>query len=150
MDPTVFAADTLEELAGYLGYTGDALTNFLASVKAYNDLCAAGKDTQFGKEARLMIPINEPPYYGVASQNTGTVTTGLVTLTGLVTNEKLQVLKKDRQTPIKGLYAAGNCLGQRYGNAYATPSAGNSMGMAMTHGRMLARSSLTHSFLQIL
>jgi succinate dehydrogenase/fumarate reductase flavoprotein subunit len=67
------------------------------------------------------------------------VSAGLVSLTDLITNEKLQVLKKDRLTPINGLYAAGNCLGQRYGNAYSTPSAGNSMGMAMTHGRVAGK-----------
>ncbi len=139
MDAVVFGANTLEELAGYLGYTGDALKNFLASIEAYNKMCAAGKDTQFGKESRLMIPIDTAPFYGVASKNAGTVSTGLVTLAGLVTNPNLQVLKKDRLTPIKGLYAAGNCLGQRYGNSYTTASAGNSMGMAMTHGRMAGK-----------
>jgi hypothetical protein len=139
MDSTVFAANTLEELGGYLGYKGDALKNFLASIEAYNKLCADGKDSQFGKEAKLLLPIDTAPFYGVASQNSGSVSTGLVTLTGLVTNGNLQVLKKDRLTPIKGLYAAGNCLGQRYGNSYTTPSAGNSMGMAMTHGRVAGK-----------
>jgi succinate dehydrogenase/fumarate reductase flavoprotein subunit len=139
MDAVVFGANTLEELAGYLGYQGDALKSFLASVEAYNKQCTAGKDTQFGKEARLMIPIDTAPFYGVIDKNTGNVTTGLVTLAGLVTNPSLQVLKKDRMTPIKGLFAAGNCLGQRYGNSYTTASAGNSMGMAMTHGRMAGK-----------
>ena len=37
---------------------------------------------------------------------------------------------------IKGLYAAGNCLGGRYGLGYSTPCAGNSIGMAVTHGRL--------------
>jgi hypothetical protein len=139
MDATVFAADTLDELAGYMGYTGDAKANLLASVAAYNELCYAGKDTQFGKDAQLMIPVDEGPFYGVVSQNSGNVSAGLVTLTGLVTNEKFQVLGKDRLTPIQGLYATGNCLGQRYGNAYSTPSAGNSMGMALTHGRVAGK-----------
>ena len=34
----------------------------------------------------------------------------------------------------QGLYVAGNCLGGRYGFGYSTPFAGNSVGMAMTHG----------------
>ena len=38
--------------------------------------------------------------------------------------------------PIKGLYAAGNSLGGRYGTGYSTPCAGNSIGMAVTHGRL--------------
>ena len=48
-------------------------------------------------------------------------------------------MKADRSSPIKGLYAAGNTLGQRYGTGYSTPSAGNSMGMAMTHGRVAGK-----------
>lgn len=35
---------------------------------------------------------------------------------------------------IKGLYAVGNSLGGRYGLGYSCPSAGNSIGMATTHG----------------
>ena len=48
-------------------------------------------------------------------------------------------MRADRSGTIKGLYAAGNCLGQRYGVGYSTPSAGNSIGMAMTHGRVAGK-----------
>ena len=41
--------------------------------------------------------------------------------------------------PIPGLYAAGNTLGGRYGLQYTTPFAGNSIGMAMTHGRVAGK-----------
>jgi len=61
-----------------------------------------------------------------------------VTLAGLVTDGNLNVVD-GKLTPIKGLYAAGNCLGQRYGNGYSTPTAGNSIGMAMTHGRVAGK-----------
>ena len=44
--------------------------------------------------------------------------------------------------PIEGLYVAGNCLGGRYGFGYSTPFAGNSVGMAMTHGLSLIHISL--------
>ena len=49
------------------------------------------------------------------------------------------LLRQDMETPIKGLYACGNCLGQRFGIGYSTPSAGASMGMAMTHGRVCGK-----------
>ena len=65
-------------------------------------------------------------------------TCGLVTLAGLETNNNLQVLNVSGEV-IPGLYAAGNCLGERYGNSYATPFAGNSIGMAMTHGRVAGK-----------
>ena len=38
------------------------------------------------------------------------------------------------KAPIAGLYAAGNNCGQRYGIQYATPTAGNSCGSALTSG----------------
>ncbi|MEE0706572.1 MAG: FAD-binding protein [Adlercreutzia sp.] len=139
MGSQVFMADTLEELLGYLGYEGDALQTALDEIAQYNALCKAGRDTDFGKEAELMIPVEKAPFYGATQMNDGTTSTGLVTLGGLITDENLNVMKADRSEPIKGLYAAGNTVGQRYGMAYATPSAGNSMGMAMTHGYMAGK-----------
>lgn len=139
MPSQVFMANTLEELLGYLGYEGEALETALAEIEHYNELCHAGRDADFGKEAELMIPVETAPFYGAAQPNDGTTMTGLVTLAGLITDENLNVMKADRSAPIKGLYAAGNTVGQRYGMAYATPSAGNSMGMAMTHGYMAGK-----------
>jgi hypothetical protein len=137
--PNVWRGDTLEELLGYLGYSGEALQTALASIERYNELCAAGKDEDYDKDVPLMIPVNTPPFYGAVSQNGGTSSAGLVTLAGLLTDDQMNVMKADRSGPIKGLYAAGNTLGARYGMGYATPSAGNSMGMAMTHGRVVGK-----------
>ncbi len=139
MSSKVYAANTLEELLGYLGYSGDALKTALATIKEYNALCQAGKDTQYGKDAELLLPIETAPFYGSCTTNEGKAAAGLVTLAGLITDDDFNVLQEDRTTPIKGLYAAGNCLGQRFGIAYSTPSAGASMGMAMTHGRLAGK-----------
>lgn len=136
---TVYAGETLEELLGYLGYEGAALDQALETIAQYNELCHAGVDTQYGKDALLMKPIETPPFYGAKSDNDGSMSAGLVALTGLVTDNNMNVLRQDYTTPIKGLYAAGNCLGHRFGPAYSTPSAGASMGMAMTHGRVLGK-----------
>jgi hypothetical protein len=139
MGDTVYAGDTLEELLGYLGYEGDDLDQALATIAEYNEMCHNGVDTKYGKDAIVMLPIEEPPFFGAKSDNAGSMSAGLVTLAGLVTDEHLNVLKNDYTTPIKGLYAAGNCLGHRFGPGYSTPSAGASMGMAMTHGRVLGK-----------
>jgi len=133
---TVYGANSLEELAGYMGYTGDLVKTFVASIKRYNELCYAGVDSDFGKDAKAMIPIDEPPFYGSKSENRGGAMMGLggmATLSGLMTDDKLRVLDKDGN-PIKGLFVCGNTLGGRYGLGYSTPFAGNSIGMAMTHG----------------
>jgi len=129
----VYGANTIEELADYLGYKGDLVQTFVESIKRYNSLCHKGVDSDFGKDAKAMIPIDEPPFYGCAGQAAGMRGFGMVTLAGLVTDNKLRVLDKSGK-PIKGLYVAGNTLGGRYGLGYSTPMAGNSIGMALTHG----------------
>jgi predicted oxidoreductase len=58
---------------------------------------------------------------------------GSATMSGLMSDDKLRVLNRDGK-PIKGLFACGNTLGGRYGLGYSTPFAGNSIGMALTHG----------------
>jgi hypothetical protein len=58
---------------------------------------------------------------------------GLTTLTGLITDTRLWVPDKEGN-PTKGLFVAGDTLGCRYGLGYSTLFAGNSIGMAMTHG----------------
>lgn len=145
MPGTVYAADTLEELGGMLGYEGDTLDTFLASIEHYNELCEAGSDTDYGKTPELMTPIKDGPFYGCGNVspdgfggNTGTLGVSLVTVAGINTNDDLQVLDKDYNV-IPGLYCAGNVLGGRYGLQYTTPFAGNSVGMAMTHGRVAGK-----------
>jgi hypothetical protein len=123
----------IEELAGYLGYKGELVKTFVESIHHYNDLCKKEVDSDFGKDAKAMIPIDEPPFYGCTGQAGVVKSFGMVTLAGLVTDTKLRVLNKSGK-PVKGLYVAGNTLGGRYGLGYTTPIAGNSIGMAMTHG----------------
>lgn len=135
----VWAADTLEELFEYLGYEGEALEQCLATIDEYNKMCADGADALYGKDPAFMSALDTPPFFGAVVDNQCRNTAGLVTLAGLVTDESMNVLKSDYTTPIKGLYAAGNCLGHRYGPGYSTPTAGASMGMAMTHGRVLGK-----------
>jgi hypothetical protein len=133
---TVYGANTLEELAGYLGYTDDLVKTFLESVKHYNELCKKGVDSEFGKDAKTMIPIDDPPFYGCKGQSGGGMMGslgGMATLSGMLSDDKLRVLNKEGKF-IKGLFVCGNTLGGRYGLGYSTPFAGNSIGMALTHG----------------
>ena len=128
-------ADTLEELLGYLGYEGEALDTALKSIEAYNELCHGGFDTEFGKDTAAMIPIETPPFYGTKRNETATANETMVTLAGMSTDNNMNVVRADA-TPIKGLYVAGNTLGNRFGSGYNTPAAGSSIGMALTHGRV--------------
>lgn len=136
---TVWKAETLDELFDYLGFEGAAKEAALATVAHYNELCAAGSDADYGKDAQFMLAIDEPPFYGCLDDNKKETRAGLVCLAGLSTDENMNVLKASHLERIPGLYAAGNNLGERYGNGYVGASAGNSIGMAMTHGRVLGK-----------
>jgi fumarate reductase flavoprotein subunit len=130
---TLYAADTIEELGGFLGYSGDALDNFVATVERYNELCNKGYDEDFGKDPALMYAIDTPPYYGY--EGTKAIGVIMVTTSGLVVNEYSQVLGDDYR-PISGLYAAGNNSGCRFGYSYFTSIAGQSLSFAQTQGYM--------------
>lgn len=133
---TVIAADTLEDLADYLEVPSDVKETWLASIAHYNELCAAGVDADFGKDPSAMIPVDEGPFYGIkGSVGSRSASPSMVTMSGLMTDKHLNVLNEEYE-PIKGLYACGNSLGGRYGTGYSTPCAGNSIGMAGTHGRV--------------
>ena len=128
---TLYAADDFETLGTYLGYEGEALENFVASIERYNELCEKGVDEDFGKDPSLLFPLKNPPYYGYC----GTKAIGvlMVTVGGLLIDENGAVLGRDYR-PIKGLYAAGNASGGRFGWQYFTSIAGESLSMAETLG----------------
>ena len=125
------AADTLEELAEKLGYSGEAAREMVRSVRHYNELCHLGRDEDFCKDPSLLFPVETPPFFGYASRKKGgniMVTTG-----GLLTDADQNVLDRDFE-PIPGLYATGNCCGGRFGLQYSTPVSGISISMAQTMG----------------
>jgi hypothetical protein len=132
---TIYAADDLNTLAGYLGYTGEALSRFVESVERYNKLCASGADTDFGKDPALMIPIEAPFYAYGGEKHLGDM---MLTVSGLQIDENGAVLGEDWR-PIPGLYAAGNASGGRFGWQYFTSIAGESLSMATTLGGLTGK-----------
>jgi succinate dehydrogenase/fumarate reductase flavoprotein subunit len=131
-DETVLKADTLEELAAKMELSTDAQKAFLAEVARYNELCAGGKDLDFGKDPRRMFAIEKAPFYAT-KMPPGEM---LVCLGGLTVDpETLQVLDT-KWEPIEGLYAAGNAMGGRIVVDYPITVAGISHGTALTFGRL--------------
>ena len=136
---TVYAAETLDELADILGYEGEAKQGLLDEIAHYNEMCAAGKDTDWGRDPLHMIPIDTPPFFGNSSvaQESPRVMGGMVQLSGLQTNNFQQVRRQKDDTLIKGLFATGNCCGDRYSVQYHTVMTGNTVGIACTLGMCL-------------
>ena len=133
----VYGANTLPELADILGYKGQAKETFLRSIERYNAFCKAGRDPDFAREGCSLWPVECAPFYATRGNNEK-VDAGLNTISGLMTDRSFRLLN-DRDEPIEGVYAVGNCLGGRYALIYATPISGNTIGMAMTHGRLLGK-----------
>ena len=131
------AAMTLEEAADLAGFTGEAKENLLASVARYNEMCYRGKDEDFGKDPRLLMPIDKPPYY-IARFEIVRPDTGLVTLNGVITDENQAVLDK-KFKPIPGLFASGTNGGGKFFMQYASLLSGMCIGSAMTLGMLVGR-----------
>ena len=135
--PEFFMINNIEELADNLGLTGEQRDNFIAAVARYNEMCAAGVDSDFGRDSEVLFPVNEGPFYAV--KTTPTIGSTMVTCGGLLTDGEQNVLDANME-PIPGLYASGNCCGRRFGNEYFTPIPGVSIGLAIVLGRECGKS----------
>lgn len=134
---SLYGANTLDELFEKMGITDSQfVTNAKETIERYNGYCSSGADEEFGRQADLMWPIQDGPYF--AQVHTASVS-ALCTMGGLVTDGEQRVLGKDH-VPISGLYASGNCCGRRFGRDYFTPISGVSLGMAWTLGRECGKS----------
>jgi hypothetical protein len=132
----VYCAGTLSELIDVMGiYSPAQKAAALAEIARYNELAGAGRDEDFGADARIIKPLDAAPFYAVFSRSDA-IGSGLCQTTGLDVSGELEVLDSQLQ-PIPGLYAAGNNSGNRYIVNYATPIAGMSVGFCMCEGSFL-------------
>jgi succinate dehydrogenase/fumarate reductase flavoprotein subunit len=98
---------SLEELAGKIGAPPEALVE---TVKAFNSAVKDGKAlTVDPPKEKLAVRIETAPFYAFYPLRPG------ITLTfgGIKTNLRRQALEPDGK-PIKGLYAAGECVGDYF------------------------------------
>ena len=129
----IMKADTLDELADQLGFTGEDKENFLAECEHYNEMYDAQVDDEFGKEAYRLSELRNPPYYGAWFG--GSL---LTTLQGLRIDEDMRVLDADCK-PIEGLFAAGDCSGSMFSGNYPELLVASACGRTVTFGRHIAR-----------
>ena len=122
---TVLKADTLEELAELMGVDVAAFTETMANLKTDG----IGNE----KVVELAGTYNEGPYYAVV------VTPGVMdTLGGLDADTSARVLNTEGK-PIKGLYAAGEVIGNTQGAYYSV-----GLGEAAVFGRIAARNAIEY------
>ena len=84
------ADDTLEGLAGQLGLSGDAATEFVAQIERWNGYCEAGVDEEFGRAAEVLFPVKDGPFYACTFDPVLGET--MVTMGGIITDGEQNAL----------------------------------------------------------
>lgn len=141
----LFKGETLTELAHKIGVNAQ---NLQETVKRFNDMADEGIDRDFGRGGNVsdnyysnpagrlnpnLGSLAQEPFYAVP-----VVPGDLGTKGGLLTDEHGRVLNQ-RNEPIQGLYACGNCSSAVMGHSYA--GAGSTLGPAMTFGYVAAETA---------
>ena len=124
---SAFKADTLEELLEQLPDIDKETA--LASIERYNEVCRSGVDTDFGKDARRLFPLENPPFYACSF----VPAIMLVAMGGLKSDEECRVYNTEGKI-IPGLFVAGNVQGDRFAVSYPISLKGLSIGMAQFYG----------------
>lgn len=109
MSENAVKADTLEELAKLMEVPAD---DFVATIKRWNEMAAAGKDEDFNFPGDMMMTIDTPPFYATKEHADGLCTAG-----GLLVDTECRVLDIDHN-PVDGLFAAGLTSGGMFYNTY--------------------------------
>jgi len=117
---------TLDECAATFG-----LTNLADTVKAYNDMCAAGEDTQFYKDSYLLKEVSGDTYYVFEYEPSIWCTFG-----GVKTDAYCRAVTPSLDV-IPGLYVAGVDNGSLYCSPYYE-NEGAALGTAFTSGIVAA------------
>lgn len=124
-----YKADTLEELAQLAGIDAQGLVEEVAH---YNEMVAAGEDTDFGKKA-VELKIEEAPFYCVPLSPTIHHTMG-----GLKIDTDARVYNEAGEV-IDGLYAAGEVTGGIHGG---NRIGGNAITDIIVYGRIAGENAL--------
>jgi len=119
----IVQADTIAELARKINKDPGKLE---ATLKQYNEFCAAGMDPQFGRPKTALLPVSAGPFYAMELMATFTNTQG-----GPRRNKEARVLDTMGK-PIPRLYSGGE-LGSMYSHCY---NGGGNIGECMAFGRI--------------
>jgi fumarate reductase flavoprotein subunit len=131
---SIFRADTLAGLATAAGIDAEGLEG---AVERYNLDAEAGRDAAFFKPGP-MAPIKAPPFYAVEIRPAILCWTG----TGLRINADTCVINK-ADKPIRGLYAAGETVGNLHGDVYI--GGGGSYGPCLVFGKLAGENAAKYA-----
>jgi hypothetical protein len=122
-DGNAVKADTIEDLVKQAGLPDVTVQ----TINNYNAMCDAGVDTEFYKNADVMIPIRTGPFY--CQSNDYSAVRFYTVLGGLRTNGDCQVCDENDE-PLPGLYNVGTMVGDLYSGSYDFTFSGHNYGMS--------------------
>lgn len=135
-DNNAFKADTLEELAGYIGVDPEALKKTVAD---YNEMCANGKDSDFSKPEKYLIALEEGPYYAFRQDPMLATSIG-----GIHVNRNFEVIDLHNNVVCPGLYAIGTDSCEMYRETYTISVPASCQGNNLNSGRIAAKNAVAY------
>jgi hypothetical protein len=123
-------ADTPEQLAEKLNIPANT---FAETFNRYNELAKKGEDEDFFKESYRLLPLMQPPFYGI--RTTGWL---LCTMDGIRIDTKMRPVDSMNE-PFEGLHVIGDASGSFFAYSYPSLFTGFANGRTLTFARRVAR-----------
>jgi fumarate reductase flavoprotein subunit len=135
-----FMADTIDELAELASAAFPKIKKetLVETVNHYNEMCATGADTDFGKPANYMLPMTAGPFYFIRQ-----IQACMVTFGGIHVNRNMECIKDDWSV-IPGLYSAGVDSADLWPNVYTINVPGGTNGNNVNSGRLAANNATAY------
>jgi len=130
--------DTLAELAVQVGMDPDVIEGTL---DFFNVDVERGKDSRFFKPSHYLAPVKRAPFYAVEARPCAVVLTGY----GMRIDPGAHVLTPAGKS-IPGLYAAGEAVGNHYGEVYV--ASGSSICGGLVFGRFAGQNAAADARLE--
>jgi fumarate reductase flavoprotein subunit len=125
-----------KEIAKWIGADFRVLKN---TVDEYNSYCVQGRDDMFYKDRRFLQPLQPPPFYALKCCQAFHGTIG-----GIKINHHMEVLNY-HESPIPGLYAAGNDTGGWVSDTYCYILTGTALAFALNSGRITGENAAEYA-----
>jgi fumarate reductase flavoprotein subunit len=120
-------SNSCDEISKWMRVDPHVLKN---TIEEYNSFCDNGYDMMFAKERRYLLPLRNPPYYGVRCY-----LSFLTTIGGIKINHQMEVIGNHGDI-IPGLYAGGDVTGGWESDTYCMSLGGSAFGFAINSGRI--------------
>jgi fumarate reductase flavoprotein subunit len=129
-------SDSWDAVAEWIGASPAVFTR---TIHDYNTSCGQRYDSQLLKDPKFLTPLTTPPYYALKCGQGFFGTIG-----GIKINHRMEVLNQKDESPIPGLYAAGNDTGGWESDTYSLSLPGLTFGFAINSGRIAGENAAAY------